>query len=50
MVISDAAGVITLANQQASRLFGYSSDEFIGMPVDGLMGVDCTERVDSGSP
>jgi PAS domain S-box-containing protein len=37
MVITDEAGVITLANQQAGRLFGYSNGEFVGMRVDALL-------------
>jgi PAS domain S-box-containing protein len=37
MVITDDAGVIRLANRQAERLFGYSSHEFIGLPVDTLL-------------
>jgi PAS domain S-box-containing protein len=37
MVITDQAGVVTLANQQAERLFGYSTDEFVGLPVDALL-------------
>src|SRR5688572_14776996 len=37
MVITDDAGVITLANRQAERLFGYTLDEFVGLPVDTLL-------------
>jgi PAS domain S-box-containing protein len=37
MVITDQTGRITLANQQAERLFEYSSGEFVGMPVDALL-------------
>lgn len=33
----DTAGVITLANGQAERLFNYSRSELIGMPVERLM-------------
>ena len=37
MVITDDAGIIRLANRQAERLFGYSSNEFVGLPVDTLL-------------
>ena len=37
MVITDEAGVVTLANQQAERLFGYSREEFVGLGVDILL-------------
>jgi PAS domain S-box-containing protein len=37
MVITDEAGVVTLANQQAERLFGYTRHEFVGLPVDHLL-------------
>ncbi len=37
IMIVDAAGVITLANGQAERLFGYSRLELVGMPVERLV-------------
>ncbi len=37
MIVVDQGGSIRLANTQASRLFGYPSDELVGMPVDALL-------------
>jgi len=37
MVITNVTGIVMLANQQAERLFGYSRDEFVGLPVDTLL-------------
>lgn len=36
-VVTDAAGRITLVNQQAERLFGYDRHELIGHPVEVLV-------------
>jgi len=35
--ITDASGVITLANKEARRLFGYEHNDLTGMPVDALI-------------
>ena len=37
MVIVDAEGTITLVNEQAEQLFGYSRDELVGRSVDVLV-------------
>jgi two-component system cell cycle sensor histidine kinase/response regulator CckA len=37
IVISDASGRITLLNQQAERLFGWSRNELIGKPIETLV-------------
>lgn len=37
IVITDAAGVIVLTNQQAAHQFGYSEAELLGRPVEMLM-------------
>lgn len=37
MVVIDAAGVIVLANHQATRLFGWPQEELIGQPVELLI-------------
>jgi len=37
MIIVDGAGKITLANDQTGRLFGYPSEELIGVPVEVLV-------------
>ncbi len=39
MIVVNRDGSITLANTQASLLFGYPSDELCGMPVDALLPV-----------
>lgn len=36
-VIADEAGIIRLANQQLLRLFGYTAEELIGLPVEILV-------------
>lgn len=37
IVVVDASGTIVLANPSAEQLFGYSTDELIGCPVDRLV-------------
>jgi two-component system sensor kinase FixL len=37
MVITDADGMIVLINSKAEEIFGYSHDELIGQPVEGLI-------------
>lgn len=37
MIVINKVGSITLANTQAARLFGYSPEELVGMPVDTLV-------------
>ena len=37
MVMVDEAGTIVLVNAEMERLFGYSRQELIGMPVDALL-------------
>ena len=37
LVISDASGTIVLVNEQAEAMFGYTSEEFVGMPVEVLV-------------
>ena len=36
-ILVDPSGKIVLANPQASVMFGYASDEILGMPVDSLV-------------
>jgi PAS domain S-box-containing protein len=36
-IISDAHGIITLANRQAEKLFGYTVTELVGMKVEKLI-------------
>lgn len=44
MVMVDAAGRIVLANQETARLFGYTSEELIGQPVEVLVPLDLRAR------
>ena len=44
--VIDHSGAIILANPEAERLFGYSTDELLGQPVDVLV----PERYRSGHP
>jgi len=37
MLISDEEGIITMVNQQAERLLGYSSDELLGLSIEVLV-------------
>jgi len=37
IVITDQQGIITLANRQADKMFGYSHEELIGQPFDMLL-------------
>src|SRR5579862_1556735 len=37
IVISDRHGAITIVNAQAERMFGWSREELVGRPVDGLV-------------
>ncbi|WP_203827646.1 PAS domain-containing hybrid sensor histidine kinase/response regulator [Actinoplanes palleronii] len=37
MIIVDGSGMITLANDQTGRLFGYPSEDLIGLSVEQLM-------------
>ena len=37
LLLVDAAGIIVLANPEASRLLGYGPDELNGLPVDALV-------------
>lgn len=37
MLISDAQGIITMANQQAERLLGYSTNELTGLSINALL-------------
>lgn len=46
MLISDAQGIITMANQQAERLLGYPIDELAGLSIDALV----PERFRAGHP
>ena len=45
-LVIDHSGAIILANPEAERLFGYSTDELLGQPVDVLV----PERYRSGHP
>jgi len=36
IVVVDGAGDIVIVNQSAERLFGYSRQDLLGMPIDGL--------------
>ena len=37
MVMTDEAGLMTLINSQAERVFGYTRDELLGQPVEMLV-------------
>jgi diguanylate cyclase (GGDEF)-like protein/PAS domain S-box-containing protein len=37
LVIADSAGVITLVNRNAERMFGYAADELVGQPIRLLL-------------
>ncbi|MDT9594054.1 PAS domain S-box protein [Nocardioides zeae] len=37
LVITDAAGTIVLANQQAQAVFGYAGDDLVGQPIEILV-------------
>jgi PAS domain S-box-containing protein len=37
MLISNAEGIITISNTEASRLFGYSREELVGRPLSSLL-------------
>lgn len=43
-IISDTKGVITLANRQAEKLFGYTNKELTGMKVEVLIPAQMRER------
>ena len=46
LVMTDAQGRITLLNRQAEKMFGYSRQELLGMPVEALV----PERFREGHP
>ena len=37
LVIADAAGIISIVNQQTAEMFGYEPDELIGRPIEMLL-------------
>ena len=44
IIVSDTLGTITLVNDAAQRLLGYSKDEFLGKNVHDFMVISCEAR------
>ena len=44
LLISDASGMIIMANQRAERLLGYLVDDLLGLPVDTLVPKNVRDR------
>ena len=44
IVVVDWSGHIAIVNQLAGRLFGYSRQELLGMPIEGLVPQRFAER------
>jgi len=41
MIMTDTTGLITLVNEKATAVFGYSRDELLGLPIDSLLPERC---------
>jgi PAS domain S-box-containing protein len=44
LIIADADGIIRLVNEQTERLFGYTTDELVGKPVNQLVPAELRDR------
>lgn len=44
MIIIDSNGLIAIANDQSERMFGYSSDQLLGQPIEMLLPESVRER------
>lgn len=44
MIISNTKGIIELINNQTEKLFGYTKEEMIGMPVESLVPKDSRKK------
>jgi PAS domain S-box-containing protein len=44
LIIADAGGVIRLVNEQTERLFGYTTEELVGRPVNQLVPPEFRDR------